>query len=128
MAEGVDVTELPVLPMPPSVNAYWRSIGRGRVILSANGRAYRETVQTALFGCGVCFPEGPLSVRVRIYRPDNRRRDLDNAFKGLFDSIKYAGVYADDSQIEHIDARLLPKNPAHPKGATFVWVGPLISE
>jgi Holliday junction resolvase RusA-like endonuclease len=36
------------LPFPPSVNTYWRTF-RGRMIISAKGREYREVVEN-LFG------------------------------------------------------------------------------
>ena len=40
------------LPWPPSVNTYWRNFD-GRMIISARGREYRETVgdQMTLLKC-----------------------------------------------------------------------------
>jgi len=38
-------------------------------------------------------------VRVEVYPPDNRRRDIDNVQKALLDAMQHGGAYADDSQI-----------------------------
>jgi crossover junction endodeoxyribonuclease RusA len=39
-------------------------------------------------------------MELRLYPPDTRTRDLDNPLKLLWDSLTYAGVYGDDSQID----------------------------
>lgn len=93
------------LPWPPSVNHYWRNV-RGRVLISSEGRRYRETVTGLLHK----HREGPLfkerlSVSIVANQPDNRRRDLDNVLKALLDSIGHAGVYKDDSQIDRLSIR-----------------------
>ena len=48
---------------------------------------------------------GPLAVVCEIYPPDGRRRDMDNVWKTLADSLTHAGVWLDDSQI--VDLRLV---------------------
>ena len=92
------------LPWPPSVNTYWRNFN-GRMIISAKGREYRETVgdQMTLQKMVYRF-SGPLRVVIEAYRPDKRRRDLDNLLKATLDGLAYAGVYEDDSQI--VDLRI----------------------
>lgn len=92
-----------VLPYPPSANNYWRSItirGQGRVIVSAEARAYKAAV-TAL-ARGYHPLTGPLELLVRVYRP-RRVGDLDNTLKVLADALKGA-CFEDDSQIERIRA------------------------
>ena len=42
---------------------------------------------------------------VTLHPPDRRRRDLDNAMKSLLDALEYGGVYADDSQVDHLEIR-----------------------
>jgi len=94
------------LPYPPSVNTYWRNIGRGRTIVSKNGRDYHVAVMTAVLVKG--RPKtfgGRLAVEMVVYPPDLRRRDLDNSAKALLDSLTKASVYEDDSQID--DLRIL---------------------
>ena len=92
------------LPWPPSVNTYWRNFD-GRMIISARGREYRETVgdQMTLQKMVKHF-KGHLKVEIEAFRPDKRRRDLDNLLKATLDGLAHAGVYEDDSQI--VDLRI----------------------
>ena len=92
------------LPWPPSVNTYWRNFD-GRMIISAKGREYRETVgdQMTLQKTVKHF-KGQLKVEIEAFRPDKRRRDLDNLLKATLDGLAHAGVYEDDSQI--VDLRI----------------------
>lgn len=119
--------ELPTLPLPISLNRYYRTF-QGRVLISAQGRAYRETVVSALTGLHLTPLDGPLSIILRFYRPDNRRRDIDNLNKAAWDALRYAGVYHDDSQIEHADARMLSKGHDGLTGVVKIWVGSLLPD
>jgi crossover junction endodeoxyribonuclease RusA len=100
---GADLISI-TLPWPPSVNRIWRSVG-GRVLLSAAGRTYRQAVAVAVLeqhGAGDPLT-GRLSMTIRAYPPDRRRRDLDNLLKAILDSLEHAGsVYVNDSQIDHL--------------------------
>ena len=92
------------LPWPPSVNTYWRNFD-GRMIISAKGREYRETVgDQMILQKQVKHFTGRLRVEIEAFRPDKRRRDLDNLLKATLDGLAHAGVYEDDSQI--IDLRI----------------------
>lgn len=97
---GVTLT----LPWPPSMNTYWRTF-QGRMIISAKGRAYREAVieQVMLQG-GLKGYKGKLVVEIEAYRPDKRKRDLDNLLKAALDGCTHAGVWEDDSNI--VDLRI----------------------
>lgn len=91
-----------MLPFPPSVNGYWRSV-RGRNILSAAGRAYRLAGLEALRTQSGPWPlAGRLQVTLTLYVPDRRRRDVDNFSKAVLDLLTHGGVYDDDSQIDHL--------------------------
>lgn len=94
------------LPYPPSVNTYWRNIGAGRTILSKRAREYRKSV-LAIVG-----PAKPwlkrLAVSIILYPPDKRKRDLDNAFKGVLDGLAHACVYRDDEQIDELTIKRGP--------------------
>ena len=97
-----------VLPFPPSANRYWRhpTTGKlaGRHLISADGRVFREQVQTNAiaerwprFGA-----DARLAVRILAFMPDKRRRDLDNILKAALDALTHAGVWGDDSQVDSL--------------------------
>lgn len=90
------------LPWPPSVNSYWRTF-RGRMIISKEGREYRQAVSKLIQGSWRYTKS--VKVVITAYRPDNRKRDLDNLLKASLDSLTYAGVWEDDSQI--VDLRIV---------------------
>lgn len=87
------------LPYPPSVNTYWRNYN-GRTIISAKGREYREVVVHNLsYDPDPEMFMGAVKVSIIAYRPDKRKRDLDNILKAPLDALSYAGIWQDDSQI-----------------------------
>ena len=91
-----------VLPWPPSVNGYWRSVN-GRNILSKKGRIYKQAAARAVLAAGANkHLPGRLRVKLVAHPPNNARRDLDNLAKGLLDAMQAAGVYLDDSQIDEL--------------------------
>lgn len=111
------------LPWPPSMNHYWRT-WQGRMLISREGRAYREEVCALLAGGG--FGKPPPGARIALcmdaFPPDRRRRDLDNLQKGVLDSLEHAGLYADDSQIDLLATRRCPLAPG---GRLSVYVSAL---
>ena len=50
-----------------------------------------------------------LRVEIEAFPPDKRRRDLDNIFKVLLDSLQHAEVYVDDSQIDYLCVQRMPE-------------------
>jgi crossover junction endodeoxyribonuclease RusA len=105
------------LPWPPSTNRYWRTF-QGRMIISAEGRSYRKAVaDQVLIQRGAKHYAGKMKVEIEAWRPDNRRRDLDNLLKAALDACTHAGVWEDDSNIvdlhiywaEHIGGMLKVK-------------------
>lgn len=93
------------LPWPPSLNRYWRSVaikGQVRVLISSEGRAYRQAVAWAVPASHRRRLEGRLLVTVAARPPDRRPRDLDNMLKAALDALAKAGVYKDDSQIDYL--------------------------
>lgn len=105
-AAGVEggVTHRLVLPWPPALNRYYRSVtiaGRARVLISREGRGYQQAVAES---CLIQRAPRGLSMRLCVsiaaFPPDRRRRDLDGMLKALLDAITKAGVWADDSLID----------------------------
>ena len=95
------------LPWPPTANKYWRNVC-GRMVLSREGRRYREAVDGLIWqltcesGHAVSFGSADLELEIDAHPPDNRRRDLDNLLKPILDALQYAEVFEDDSQIVKI--------------------------
>lgn len=96
---------------PPSVNTYYRHISKGklagRTLISEKGRAYRQKVISKIHG--IKKQAGMLEVIIDLYPPDNRKRDIDNTVKALFDSLTHAGVWDDDSQVKKLSLTMMPR-------------------
>lgn len=105
------------LPFPPTVNTYYRHVG-ARVLISRKGRAYRKKIEEVLRGCRRIA--GRVMMRVDVYPPDLRRRDLDNLLKGLQDSLTHAGLLADDSDIKCLVMEM--HEPHRPDGMVRVGI------
>lgn len=91
------------LPIPPSANDYWRT-WRGRVVVSAEARRYKNGVQLRALTEGHRKPLAcPVVASVVVYRA-RRAGDLDNFLKVLLDALK--GIaFVDDSQVVELHAR-----------------------
>ena len=90
------------LPWPPTVNTYY-TVARGRKILSKKGRTYKLTCYKEILLQGQPdMLKGPVSVFIRAYPPDKRKRDLDNLLKPILDVLTNAGLYEDDSQVDEL--------------------------
>ena len=81
----------------------------GRTYTPKSTRVYEDSVcasyqQAAPKGLE---KDGIWSATLRIYFADLRRRDLDNILKALLDGLEKGSVFRDDSQVKHIDARML---------------------
>lgn len=96
---------------PPSVNAMWRAVVRGKAavnILSKEGRAWKKAaiqelaIQTGGF-------KAPSYWRADILIPGaGARIDLDNYLKGIMDALHEAGKTPDDSYLCDLRIRFSP--------------------
>ena len=110
------------LPWPPSVNHYYRHVGP-RVLISREGRKYRKRICALLDISNPPALAGGIEVSIDAFPPDLRRRDLDNLQKSLFDSLQYAGVFKDDSQIHKFT--ITRQAVCRPNGKIIVALSPL---
>lgn len=103
------------LPWPPSANRIWRQ-HQGRVLLSREGKAYRQAVlgewlQAQRQGLG----RQQLRLVIDAHMPDTRRRDLDNLNKAALDAMQAARVFEDDSQVIDLHIRHAGIDRANPR-------------
>jgi len=112
-----------ILPFPPSINHYWKLIPMGnkaRMIVGKRGKEFREEVKT-IVGNVTCKLSN-LAVKLIVYPPDNRRRDIDNLLKATLDALQYAGVYKDDCLIDKINITRVHNPEAKLKDSIFVHI------
>lgn len=95
------------LPWPPSLNNLYATVN-GRRVLTKDGRLYRWAVQQEVNKIKPPkFETERLSVQIDAFPPDRRKRDLDNMLKCALDGLTGAGLWEDDSQIDHLSIRRL---------------------
>lgn len=98
------------LPWPPSANTYWRRNG-SRYFISTKGMTFRKATAVLCHKYRGAFgASSRLSISICAYPPDKRKRDLDNLFKSVLDSLQYATVFVDDSQVDELAIKRMPEN------------------
>ena len=107
------------LPYPPSVNHYYRHVGP-RVLISREGRRYRELIVAKLKNERAEMFTGAVELLMELYPPDNRRRDVDNTLKCLLDAFSHGGLYGDDSQIYKLT--VIKREPMPPTGLAYIRI------
>jgi crossover junction endodeoxyribonuclease RusA len=92
-----------VLAYPPSINHYYQLVRR-RLILSEAAEVFRAEVARVVAQRWISPPclTGRLIVEITWHAPDERARDIDNPTKALLDALQHAGMYVNDSQIDHL--------------------------
>lgn len=91
------------LPLPPSVNNLFVNAGKRRV----KSARYTEWLKAAGWELQAQKPakvSGTFRFTMVAYRPDRRRRDLDNLIKPVLDLLKTHGVIEDDHLTQSIHA------------------------
>lgn len=88
------------LPFPPSANTMYRNF-RGRMVLSPQGRAYKQAV-AEIVAERESRIDGRLSIFIELSSPTKRKYDIDNRIKPIQDALQDAGVFDDDEQIDWI--------------------------
>lgn len=96
------------LPWPISINSYKMPIVKGRIAvmtLTKRGRQYHHDVMQAVMDQLGRIPRpflGRLRIAIELRPPDRRVRDIDNSIKTLLDSLTFAKVWQDDSQLDEL--------------------------
>lgn len=96
----------------------WHHTRSGQHYLTKDARLYYGAVKLAV---QIQTPfralNEPLDVTCFFTPPDNRRRDLDNAWKVVGDAITRSGLWTDDKLIKKLT--LIWREPAQPSGASI---------
>jgi crossover junction endodeoxyribonuclease RusA len=96
------VAQFLTLPLPPSINTYWRKSPRGMYI-TAEGKDFRQRVaEIVAERNAIKFGAARLCVALHVSMRDRRIADIDNRVKAALDALTHAGVYDDDSQIDEL--------------------------
>jgi crossover junction endodeoxyribonuclease RusA len=73
------------------------------MLISKRGREWMKlAVHEAKTQAGGWFVVGDCEIRVRVFVPDNRRRDIDNLLKPVQDCVTHAGLWKDDCQVKSL--------------------------
>lgn len=126
------------LPFPPSVNNLFRDLSpetrikisagmarngkRGRAptrVISSEYKAWREEAAIRIKSARPrAHFTTDAAAAIELVPPDNRRRDVDNYSKAIFDVLVVANVLEDDCQIKDLRVKMLPAS-GHRAGATI---------
>lgn len=103
-----------ILPWPPSVNQIWSTTRKGNWYSSKVAKDFKEMVSyyvTVKRARNAFVGAVPLNFEMLAYPPDNRRRDLDNLAKVVFDALQGASVFENDCQIKKMYMEMCGKSP-----------------
>jgi crossover junction endodeoxyribonuclease RusA len=92
------------IPVPPTVNHAYGSHGNRRY-LKPEGKVFREQVAWTVKQAKLTKLVGRLWISIRIFPKDRRVSDLDNRIKSCQDALMHAGLFDDDSQIDHLEIK-----------------------
>lgn len=89
-----------ILPYPTVTgNHLWRFTPNG-VVVNEIGRKYYQAVEASVRAQGARYGISvPMTVIMRVYLPDARKRDLTNIAKVVEDALTKAGFWEDDSLV-----------------------------
>ena len=115
-----------LLPYPISTNRMWRNF-RGKTVISAEGRNWKQHAAWAARSAGMRPLSGPVAVDVTLHpkmrkngTASKARLDLDNVLKGALDCLN--GVaFVDDRQVVRIAAKI---GYPMPEGGLSVLIEP----
>ena len=106
------MTQVFLLPWPPSVNGMWRTL-KGRNVLSERYRLWRAAASKALLTQRPKAVLGPVRVTIALSPPDARAYDLDSRVKPILELL--AGNRIIDGE-GHVTVRELTVSAAEAVG------------
>lgn len=92
--------ELPY-PKKCSINSMYNWNKKGSIFLSSHAKKYKETVFYLVRGLEK-FGKESLKVKIGMYPPDGRIRDVDNVIKITLDALQYSNIFENDVQIKSL--------------------------
>jgi len=96
------------LPYPPSVNSMYANVpGKGRV----KSKAYNGWPDFAHWTGKAWKYAKPVSVQIKLVKPDKRRRDVDNPIKCCLDFLVRSEAIQDDSQVIKVSSEFVGSGP-----------------
>ena len=117
------------LPFPPTVNSYYGTTCVGgakkipHIYIKEHGRIYREAVIKIIRDKNLELRANvPLSVSITLTPPDNRKHDIDNVLKCLFDSLTHANFWADDMYVRKLSMNYVELEYYKKPGSILVHV------
>lgn len=110
------------LPYPPSVNTYWGFHGHRR-FLTPKAVDFKNAVAHWVSLSGVRFGKARIAVTIITHAPDRRARDIDNIVKPTLDALVQAGLFDDDSQVDHL---VVKRGDVVKGGKATVYVGVVV--
>lgn len=93
------------LPFPPTANTYIRHTSSGRHYMTAEGRAFRKIVLSAVRRSKARKVEGRLEVIVTLCPKNRKKGDIDNRIKPLLDAMQAAKCFDNDEQVDRLEVR-----------------------
>jgi len=91
------------IPYPPALNRLYRVNKFGSLYLSREGKQYKDAVKEMLKDLSPFGDTANLSLRIKMFPPDRRKRDIDGILKISLDALESSGLIPNDSQIHHLE-------------------------
>ncbi len=112
-----------VFPWPPSINSlYCQGRTHGQKFMTKTGKAYKQKIIELHANDDMNPVTVPIKVRIELFPPDRRTRDIDNYIKPILDGLKFLEIIEDDSLINTLLVLKHAKNLKYNKGLALVYI------
>lgn len=108
---------------PPTVNHCWGRTRSGRTYLTAEYKAFKELVKSAVKGAHIPESWKYCAVTIAVRPKSRRRQDVDNRIKTVLDALTAAGVWTDDDKVARVTVEFRePDRRKFPNGGALVTI------